>query len=42
MHALQISVAPHVFNPSGVYDGNKLFYTSHALETQRVSSISRH
>ncbi|KAJ7273218.1 argonaute-like protein [Mycena rebaudengoi] len=37
MHALQISVAPHVFNPSGVYDGNKLFYTSHALETQRFS-----
>ncbi|KAJ7756861.1 argonaute-like protein [Mycena maculata] len=32
IHKLQISVAPTIFHPRGVYDGNRLLYLSHRLQ----------
>ncbi|KAJ6618351.1 argonaute-like protein [Mycena sp. CBHHK59/15] len=33
VHALQTTVYPNVFNPRGVYDGQRLLYASHVVPT---------
>ncbi|KAJ7470325.1 argonaute-like protein [Mycena latifolia] len=41
MHILQVSLAPAIFHPRGVYDGKNLFYVSHRLQLPGGGSGAR-